>query len=201
MTSYEETCEINKVVVSYAIGFQQTEDIRYIWGIHDQLKNITLAEASKVANNAGLGAEILKDMLQEAFLRLPAAVTYYDWYTTPVFISYWRRVIHNHFVTLYQKEWRHTHLEVDPHRRDNSANARLVLQEIEKKFLDTIATWQNQKQVSIAKEVFYTRIFTQKEDQAKQSTIAEKFSITQSQVSHYEKYLRDLISDFKDSLD
>lgn len=197
--AYDQAVETNKLVVGYCLGFQQTEDWRYVYGVHKLIEPTSKQVIDAVIAKAGLSPDLGQDMLQDAYLRLPYAILGWEYDRVPVFVSYWRRVLHNFLVQEYGKFWRHRDLpdKVEKIGCENS-EAKSILEEIRAKLTAEVEGWMEEKDARNKKLVLMLiekRVFVLKEDQASQKSIAEELGIAGGIVSAWESWLRQKIKD------
>lgn len=192
--SYDNAIETNELIVGYCRGFQLTEDYRYIYGIHKLIEPTSKQVIDSVIAKAGLSTDLASDMLQDSYLRLPYAVLAFDHERVPVFITYWRRTLHNHLVQNYGKFWRHRDV---PDSSDKllheNPEAKLILEEIKAKLIIEISGWKeekDQKGKAIALRLIEGRVFQLKEDQVSQKDLALELGIAGAILSAWELWLR-----------
>lgn len=197
--AYETAIESNELIVGYCRGFKKTEDWRYIYGIHRLLEPTSKQVIDSVIAKAGLSPDLSSDMLQESYLRLPYAVLGFDEDRVPVFISYWRRVLHNFLVQEYGKFWRHRDVPDSEDRLGiENPEAKLILDEIRSKLVAEISAWpeeKDQKGKRIALRLIETRVFQLKEDQISQKDLATELGTASGILSAWESWLRKKIKE------
>jgi DNA-directed RNA polymerase specialized sigma24 family protein len=205
--SYQQTVDTNQLVVGYALGYQQTYDPRYIAGMHELLLPVTKQTAYSVVRSAGLSEDLVDDMTQDAYLRLPDAAISYNWERTPVFVSYWRTTLRNHLISKYSKQWRlsqipdeldHSYLD-DPVDKviwdERSAFHRAHIERIRSLFLARIERFEgsNEKYKPLARAVLVERILCLPEEQTLQRHLAVRFGVHPIIVSNWENWMRKII--------
>jgi len=197
--AYEQAVKDNELIVGYALGYQQTQDINYLRGMHELLVPTSRSVINRIIREANLALDLEPDMLQDAYLRLADAVSCYDWYKTPVFITYWRVTLRNHLIDLYRKQWRLRQLPEDydtkaPEDHDGSS---FMLTELEHEIREVIATatanWKSQKHLALAETILKERILKPKDEQTTHKVIAAKFQFHPGAISQWEVWMRDLI--------
>jgi RNA polymerase sigma factor (sigma-70 family) len=189
--AYQKVVEANEEIVYLACEYQDSYDSTLIIQIHDLLKPITTSEAVKLVRKAGLPMDLVDDMVQEAYIRLRWAVLAYDYSKNPTFVTFWRTTIRNHLQAEYQRQWRHNTLVSDfPEVNGHEDTDRLVLQELSKKYLCEFSTWPDSTLSQLAKDVLLERIIVFPEQQTPQKVLAERYGLSQSQISHWESWIR-----------
>lgn len=205
--AYIDAIKNNELVVGYALGYQQTYDVRYLHGIHTLLEATSKQIIFSVLGKAGLSYDLADDMLQDAYIRLRDAVICYQWDKCPVFVTYWRTTLRNHLITNYSNQWRcrlfseckedkgdETELEFLENSHTPNHIASLALKELEEKITVRINSWEDEKYKALSLAILKERILQPEENRTLQKELATRFGIQPALVSHWESWLRDTIT-------
>jgi hypothetical protein len=190
-SAYQQTVEMNKLVAGYALGYQQTEDIRYIRGMYDLLRPITEQVGRSFLSEAGLPGDLLSDIVQESFLALEMKVQFWSWDRNPVFITFWRQTFKNYLITIYQPQWRHKSVpDTFEQGRMDPQEAILILKDLRRALELEISTWPKLRDKLIAAAVVNQRIFKLDIDKPKQKELGEVFGLPAGIISNWEVWLK-----------
>ena len=188
--SYEETVKVNEKVVDLILEFQDEEKEEYVYQIFALLLDVTRQEISNLLRSSGLPKDLAGDMLNDIYVWMRWPIREYDYERNPVFISFWRRVVRNHLISAYKKQWRyHVIPDSQPPQCYIPSDVGLALEEFKTSFEDMIKDWPDWEK-EIATAIFNSRIFVLPENATAQRALALKLKYSQSYVSHWEIWLR-----------
>lgn len=193
----QSSVDLNNEVVYLLYTYRQTEDEAILTQVFNLLQSITMQEITGLIRRASLPRDLAKDMFQEAYITLWDTSHVFKYSRNPVFITFWRRTLRNRLITLFQNTERFEVLVEDPVNRyedpgpvdkDPYRNIRISL-------LDEWKTWKNKKHTALASEILIRRFFWDEEDRPSQKELADKYGLTQTQVSNWEKWVRDTLKE------
>lgn len=203
--AYEEALRVNEEVVERALSFQDTEDKvvlnTLLFEIHMLLEPTSKQVAYRICEKACLPADLVSDMVQDAYLRLFDAINSWDYTKNPTFLSYWRSVFHNHLITKYQSQWRHPTLDErvpDTKERDSTDN--FLVEEILSFYIRLFSTYEPWPR-RLCTWILLKRILIPPDEAISQKDLAAKLGRCQSYLSQWEKWIRAKIKeDFPNGL-
>lgn len=188
--NYERTLEINEEVVHLVYEYQETQDPACLLKVYNLLKSVTMQEITSVLRKSGLPKDLASDMAQDAYVKLGDACLYFNYARCRVFITFWRTSLRNHLISSYQKRWRHqTLIDTDAHQDTKVETDTRNLDDLRDKLLAEFNTWANKKHVAMATKILLERILKPGDDKPSQKELAIEFSLTQSQISNWERWI------------
>lgn len=194
---YDDALSLNVSIVADILCWREDASERsneLLVKIFDKLADITNQEVRRVLQKLGLSVSTVDDMKQDAFLKLRDLLPYYDIHRCPVFITFWRRCLGNHLLTLYYEQNREWELTADTQVEavPDSTAEKFFVEELTAKYDREFAD------LPIFLVILQERVLATEDVKTTQASIAIRFNKTQGYISRLEKWLRETIKkDFR----
>lgn len=205
--SYHRSVEVNTEVLLLLSAYEESDWDRTISvRIFTLLEPITDQVIAGLLARSGLPEHLAPDMKQEAWIKHSEMIYgFFDPERSPSYVSWWRRVITNHLIGLYTREWRHKPIPddfdvSDPDEFFGLESSDLVDQ-VRAHFTRVVAGWEakHDELKPFALHILEMRILQGVMET--QPAKADKFGRTQSVVSAWEQWWKKEVRSYLKSLD
>lgn len=141
-------------------------------------------------------------MIQDSYIRLHWAIESYEPSRSPVFISYWRKVLRNHLLSKYHTSHLKLELSEEPAVEDvRTIAAKVAISEIKERFEKKFASWKEVRTAVFCSEILNKRILATEDVLVSQTALAKQFGYTQAFVSKWEVWLiQKILEEFPDGV-
>lgn len=189
---YETAVITNAKAQEIIAKWRLTQDRELICQLHKLVEPYTLQEINRIIGKLYLSAADAQDMLQDAFIKLSDCLGYFDETRNPLFIPWWRRVIHNHLISSYFRNERSSEIIDDlpaPPPLDMLQNTDFIAA-IRKKFEKRISELKEPKHRLLALDILNYHLLVPPDQAVPQDTIASSHGKAQCYVSKWVVWLR-----------